>query len=411
MTRYRLLFVAAVAAGFASLTPGKFTPEASPFAPAFARLGVDRWHAAGFRGKGRKIAILDTGFRGYQDYLGRILPRSVGARSFRTDGELEGRDSRHGILCGEIAHAIAPEAELLFVNWQPDSPRSFIDAITWAKRQGAHVISCSVIMPCWSDGEGGGPTHEAIRQLAGDGKHPGDPILVACAGNVAERHWSGAYADAGSGWHRWSEKSAVNWLTAWGDELVSVELCHRPESCYLLQVLTAEGLLVGQAVNRIDDSDRAVVVRFPAQPNKKYQVRVRLTYGPPTPFHLTVLGGWLEHHKAAGSIPFPGDGAEWLTVGAWENNQRATYSSCGPNSAAPKPDLVAAVPFPSRWRAQPFGGTSAAAPQAAALAALYGSRYPGLTPADVRAALCTLAADVLAPGHDLETGYGRLRLQ
>src|SRR5262245_38804384 len=31
-----------------------------------ARLGVDRWHDAGLRGRGVKIAVLDSGFRGYR---------------------------------------------------------------------------------------------------------------------------------------------------------------------------------------------------------------------------------------------------------------------------------------------------------------------------------------------------------
>ena len=56
----------------------------------------------------------------------------------------------------------------------------------------------------------------------------------------------------------------------------------------------------------------------------------------------------------------------------WRSGPRASratpeYSSCGPNSLRPKPDVVAPVPFASLWRPRPFGGTSAAAPQAAAL--------------------------------------------
>src|SRR5262245_29420846 len=46
------------------------------------RLGVDRWHAAGHRGAGIKIAVLDTGFRGYREHLGKALPARVTARSF-----------------------------------------------------------------------------------------------------------------------------------------------------------------------------------------------------------------------------------------------------------------------------------------------------------------------------------------
>jgi subtilisin family serine protease len=86
------------------------------------------------------------------------------------------------------------------------------------------------------------------------------------------------------------------------------------------------------------------------------------------------------------------------------------YSSCGPNSRLPKPDFVAPVPFPGVGRTKPFTGTSAAAPQAAALAALLLSRHPDWTPAQVRAALQQAAVDIDPPGHDAETGYGLLRL-
>ncbi len=86
------------------------------------------------------------------------------------------------------------------------------------------------------------------------------------------------------------------------------------------------------------------------------------------------------------------------------------YSACGPNSSRPKPDFVAAVPFPSLWRAKPFGGTSAAAPQGSALAALLWSRHPEWTPKQVKQALATAVRDLNTPGHDWQTGYGLLRL-
>ena len=43
-------------------------------------LGVDRWQHTGYRGQGIKIAILDTGFRGYRDQLGKMLPARVQTR-------------------------------------------------------------------------------------------------------------------------------------------------------------------------------------------------------------------------------------------------------------------------------------------------------------------------------------------
>src|SRR5262245_40813347 len=113
------------------------------------RLGVDRWHATGQRGGGLKVAVLDSGFAGYRDRLGKALPRRVTVRSFRSDGNLEAKDSQHGILCGEVIHALAPEADLLFANWEPQHPDQFLDAVRWAIEEGAHVLSCSIIMPTW----------------------------------------------------------------------------------------------------------------------------------------------------------------------------------------------------------------------------------------------------------------------
>src|SRR4051812_12454342 len=138
------------------VAPPRAAEQAVPAERAhlLARLGADRWHAAGDRGRGVKVLVIDSGFRGWRDQLGAVLPRLVFAKSFRNDAALEARDSQHGVLCGEVIHAIAPDAELLFANWEPDSAGSFIRAIEWGKQRGARLVSCSVIMPCWSDGEG-----------------------------------------------------------------------------------------------------------------------------------------------------------------------------------------------------------------------------------------------------------------
>lgn len=54
----------------------------------------------------------------------------------------------------------------------------------------------------------------------------------------------------------------------------------------------------------------------------------------------------------------------------------------------------------------PFFGTSAAAPNAAAIGALIKQYNPGLTPAQLKALLMNTATDIGAPGPDLRTGAG-----
>jgi subtilisin family serine protease len=373
-----------------------------------AELGVTAWHAAGGRGQGVKVAILDTGFHGYRAFLGKALPATVTVHSFRSDGDLEARDSQHGILCGEVVHAVAPDAELLLANWDGDRPDQFLDAVRWARAQGARVISCSVIMPTWSDGEGSGPVHEALTKLLGH-----DLLCFASAGNTAQRHWSGAFHDGGDGWHEWAPGRKDNALRPWGPAPVSVELCWPRGADYELAVWDATTETeVGRSVPRRGAGRTCAVVWVRPEPRHSYRVRVRRAEGQGADrFHLVALGGWLELTTAHGSIAFPADGPEVIAVGAvGADGRRAPYSSCGPNSPRPKPDLVAVVPFPSQARTEPFAGTSAAAPQAAALAAVLWSRFPGWGAARVRDTLLGSARDLLAPGHDDETGYGLIAL-
>jgi subtilisin family serine protease len=415
-----LLFALASArlwAEAARATPDCGTPAAEPFptvsrAQLLERLGVTAWHRAGRRGQGVKVAVLDSGFRGYRAHLGGALPAHITVRSFRKDANLEAVDSQHGLLCAEVVHALAPDAELLLANWDPDRPERFLDAVRWAREQGARVISCSLIMPSWSDGEGAGPVHEGLARLLGGGSAPGDVLCFASAGNTAQRHWSGRFHDGGGGWHEWAPGHEDNGLKPWGSGAVSVELCWPGPGDFEPAVWDdTTGAEVGRSPARPGVARSSAVVHLVPQPGHAYRVRVRRVRGEGGPFHLVVLGGGLACATARGSIPFPADGPEVVAVGAVDaDGRRAPYSSCGPNSRQPKPDLVAVVPFPSVCRARPFTGTSAAAPQAAAVAALVWSASPRWSAGQVRAALVKAARDLAAPGHDYETGYGLLAL-
>jgi hypothetical protein len=376
----------------------------------FEHLRVSAWHRQGQLGHGVKVAILDSGFRGYTSHLGRALPAGVTTRSFRSDGRLDARDSQHGILCAEVVHTLAPDAELLLANWEPDRPDQFLSAVRWARQQGARVITCSVIMPAWSDGEGHGDIHRELSRLLGGGDAPGDLLCFASAGNTAQRHWSGAYHDGGSGCHEWAVGESENVIRPWGSERVSVELSATPGSALGVSVSdTTSGQAIGHAT--VEGPGSTATVRFTPRSGHEYALRVTGARRSQGFFHLVVLGGGLQHTTEHGSIPFPGDGPEVVAVGAVDpSGHRLAYSSCGPNSDHPKPDFVAPVPFPSTWRAKPFSGTSAAAPQAAALAALLFARHPDWTAHQVRKALEAAAEDLGPPGHDWETGFGCVRL-
>ena len=371
-----------------------------------ALLGVNRWHDAGYRGKGVKVAILDSGFRDYRSSLGRGLPERVTARSFRFDGNLEARDSRHGILCAEVVHALAPEAELLFANWEPENSDQFVAAVRWARKSGAMVITCSVISPGWSDGEGGGAVHGALTEAL-DGA-----LFTACAGNVADRHWWGKFDADRKGYHQWQTGNIDNGIKPWSDERVTVALSWQGKADFDLIVIdraTGRPVASSPAKDRVERT--SAVCRFDPDAARSYAVRVRKAAGDEVAFHCVALHSGLEASVRRGSVCFPADGPEVLAVGAVDHaGKRQAYSACGPNSKCPKPDLVAPVPFVCASRGQPFGGTSAAAPQAAGVAALLRSRHPDWKEPDLRKAMQSAARDLCTPGHDCETGYGMLRM-
>jgi subtilisin family serine protease len=407
-------------------------------------LGVDRWHLCGYRGQGIKIAILDTGFRGYRAYLGNTLPARIQTRCFRDDGNFEGKNSQHGILCAEVVHALAPEAELLLATWEPDSSERFLEAARWAKESGARIISCSVLMPSWSDGDGGGDFHQELRRIlrsdrvqsdrgsgvffrpmltdsvdsaaiSGGLKKTPDPLsdalLFACAGNTAQRHWTGRFHAGTDGFHEWQPDQTINNLRPWGYDRVSVELYCQAATQYEIIVRDENAEEVSRSKLVSGTTGPSVAARFVPQPQSTYQVQVRLKQGKPGNFHLVVLGGTLSIVTSQGSVACPADGTEAIAVGAVTRaGRRLDYSSCGLETHALKPDFVAPVPFPTTVRSQAFSGTSAAAPQAAALAAVLWSRHPQWNADQIRAILVKSAHDVGPPGPDCETGFGMIAL-
>lgn len=409
--------------GLAALDEKAATPDAhSPAAPTterselLKRLGVPAWHALGWRGRGLKVAVLDSGFSGYSAHLGAALPRDVKTHSFRFDGDLEAKDSQHGILCAEVIHALAPEAELLLANWEPEHPDQFLAAVRWARQEGARIISCSIIMPTWSDSEGHGRVHEQLAHLLGPNDRDSGALFFASAGNTAQRHWGGPFQDAGDGCHNWQPHNELpqneNAIKPWGVERVSVELCCPVTSGYEVIVTDATtGRLVGRTRSTNVSGTGNAVVGFRPQIAHDYRVRVRQMRKGSGCFHLVVLGGGLGFSTSCGSIPFPGDGLEVVAVGAVDlSNHRLAYSSCGPANGATKPDFVATVPFPSTWRPRPFSGTSAAAPQAAGLTALVWSRHAEWTPPRLRQALREAARPCSDGSPSWETGFGLIRL-
>jgi hypothetical protein len=169
---------------------------------------------------------------------------------------------------------------------------------------------------------------------------------------------------------------------------------------------------VGRAATDPKRHDRlSAAVRFFPESGHRYAVRVRHVSGPMGAFHLTTTFGSIDETTPSGNVCFPADGPEVVAVGAVDaGGRRQAYSAVGADPSHVKPDLVATVPFPVMTRDRPFGGTSAAAPQAAAVAALWLSHHPDWKADRIRTAMEKSAIDLNTPGPDCETGYGLIHL-
>ncbi|MEV8612276.1 S8 family serine peptidase [Amycolatopsis sp. NPDC051373] len=118
----------------------------------------------------------------------------------------------------------------------------------------------------------------------------------------------------------------------------------------------------------------------------------------PFPGQFTAASKW-ERFTSDGErhLFFNPDGTE-VTPGNVSSTAGATRA---------KPDITAADGVATSVAGfQPFYGTSAAAPHAAAIAALLLSGKPTATPAEIRSALVSSAIDLGAPGYDAVTGAG-----
>ncbi|MBL7198553.1 MAG: S8 family serine peptidase [Anaerolineae bacterium] len=380
-------------------------------------IGADKWHKEGYAGAGIRIGILDCGFRGYAELLGTELPAAVQAQTFvRGLADVNDSGTRHGTAVAEIIHEIVSEATLYLADYGCRSTAQG-QAVEWLLEQDVHIISNSTgSLAAPMDGSG---WHAQLAQMAADQ----GVLWVNSAGNAAQTHYRGEFADADSdGYHefdvglegmaftsgapyveislRWNDWALVDQdydlllvdadgnKLAWARDAQTGSPGEEP-----IEILEYEGLVPGDVYYLAiyaDDASRSVL------------------------FDLMVYGEdiVIEFPVPEYSLVSPADARDALAVGAvlWKSDQVTGYSSRGPTAdERPKPDISAPTEVDSASYGR-FGGTSAAAPHVAGAAALVWGAYPDLTRQQVWDYLTSNAVDLGPPGADSAYGIGRVYL-
>ncbi len=377
--------------------------------------GADAWHAAGIRGQGIRVGILDLGFDGYKDLLGTELPEQVTAKSFVYGQEPDGSGEVHGTACAEIVHEMAPDAEL-FLAYYDGTRVSEGQAVEWLLQQGVRIISNStsgILGPM----DGSDEAAQQVDRVAQLGV-----LWVNSAGNNAQSHYRGQFTDNdGDGLHEFPDGGEAMPIGVYGAELAVVlnwDDWRAVTEDYDLYLLDQDGNLLAGS----EDVQDGNVGQIPAEvvtgrglPQGIYYVAIkarRITR--PAIFDLYTMGADVKFAVAEHSLGSPADARGSLTVGATEyrDDSLANYSSQGPsNDGRLKPEISAPAGVSgATYGPDGFDGTSASTPYVAGAAALVWSAFPDWTAAQVRDYLQTNALDLGPPGPDNGYGYGRLSM-
>ena len=377
-------------------------------------------HAAGAKGQGVKVAIIDGGFKG-ADKLHEDIPVRRWYRDYTGTGIYAGT-SAHGTACAEIVHDVAPEAELYL--YKVADIVDLENAKDRCIQNGVAIVNYS---ETWVN-EGFGDGRGLICDIANDAADNGI-LWVNAVGNYAQKHYAGFWhdSDADNRHNFAADDDMVNFVAEIFD-IIRVTLTWDDwpitTADYDLYLYYQDEFGNIEEVSKSTDvqGDGGAPVEF-----IEYFVGRAGTYGisvvrvgEAEPKKLRV---WSWHHDIeypvpASSLGIPSDARGSLSVGAvhqdqWDLGILASYSSRGPTADGRiKPDLVApsGVTTASYGADKLFGGTSAAAPHVAGAAALLKSANPSLSRDDLWKALVEATVDVGAPGKDDSTGYGKLVL-
>ncbi len=369
------------------------------------------WHALGITGEGVRIAVVDSGFQGYEALLGQDLPAQVDTL-WLTDPD----ETDHGTAVAEIVHDMAPGAELLLIAF--DTEVEFLLAVAEVERAGVQVASCSVSWDNVWHPDDDNSLSRAVNSLVDSGV-----VWVQSAGNEAENYWSGLLQDAdGDGWLEMdgAEELPVVIEDGWATASLRWDEPYGAAALDLTLALTVDGEAAPCA--SADDPQDGVGDPWEGVSCESWEEAGTLAVfdaagaAAGTQAWIWSYHGLDEafaHPEQTLSVPGASSGA--LSVGAvhWWDHELAPYSSQGPSyDGRTKPDLSAPTAVTTASNGfLGFSGTSAAAPHVAgAVALLLQASEQGLAVEEVRSWLQEQAWDLGDRGPDNEFGAGYLLL-
>jgi subtilisin family serine protease len=425
------------------IPPASIDPELEPaemrvqrgssLSQGVAASNADAWHAAGLKGYGVRIAVLDF------DFLDHELAQAAGdlPATITSFGPL-GEDDPHGTGCAEIVHDMAPAARLTFAS--PTSSTEMAQHIVQLAQDGHDIIISTIWYLLTGPGDGSGPLADAINTA----EDTYGTLYVQAAGNRAEYHWDGVFANDGTGFQDFGAGNNINVLN------------YNETTGYPDIIEEGTQLFVTMRWNDWPASDQdydLVLVQLlpgetewnPIYASAGYQTGTQppvegfIIEVPDTAFYgLAILNSGASGNEVLSlsgdrlppfmfqvperSMNDPAAAESSFTVAALDVSapyQREPYSSVGPTygpggalTGGRNQPRISGFANVDTFVYGPgiFNGTSAATPHVAGAAALVLQTNPGFTPDEIKTFLESRAIDMGDPGYDIWYGIGRLHL-
>ncbi len=383
---------ALVAAGLSHSPDGAF-PEWVPAAHGYGKvvtegagaIGSDLVNAAGYTGKGIKVAVIDAGF---DPASPEISGRIAESRSFDTTRGIAGLDADHGTAVAEIIADVAPGADLYLYNVSTEM--EFYDAADYIIGRGdIDIVSMSLN---WHNDLGPADGRTTwMAQKVNYAENSGI-LWVNTAGNDGQHHWQGRFSDPdGNGTHDFAGSDETLDVSVGAGEVLTVTLSWwgSPSQDYELALYDGSQNLLARSDWFQPGYDPFEQVAHAFQHDATAHIVIKkVTATEDVDFQLFASHDLGEYAVPASSIAIPADSPGAMAVGAfdWGSGTLEGYSSRGPTmDGRIKPDISGPTQVSTAaFGGGAFGGTSAAAPHVAGAAALVMEKYPDATTGQVR---------------------------
>jgi subtilisin family serine protease len=386
-------------------------------------MGVDKWHAAGFRGKGIKVGVIDSGFKFYKDLRGTYLPENFEPVDIAAQlGETPRLEYEvHGTGTAEIIYSLAPEATIIAAAMSGDDFQ-LTRAIDYMVEQGAQIVSMSVRRNITSM-DGNGAIDKKIEKL----RQEKGIMFIASAGNEAQAHYTAYFDPSPDGFHQfvpgvtrmavalpsyaapYNTPIVLNWENWYDKDKLDLDLFAESED--------GKPLYSSQIYQSAREPLEWLPARF--QPGQTMYLKIRQKPNTPAPkkpirLHLFTYRIQFQFYVPQLAVGDPASSRGVLATGAVEHSsdRLAVYSSNGPLvNGVFKPEIsgptnVSSASFQQEGMAT-FGGTSASCPEVSGLATVLLGANPTFTPDQLTRLLLENAKDLGISGPDLAYGYGR----